>query len=276
MIEDEISRKNSLYWEELCGTHLATVLGIEGVDEDSLKIFDEWYFRMYPYLFDHIPLREMAKKNVLEVGLGFGSVSQKIAESGANYSGLDIASKASWMANHRLALQGLNGKAVVGSVLDAPFPDGSFDYIVTIGCLHHTGDLQKAIDECYRMLRDGGTLVLMLYYAYSARRWYQNPRETSRYLLSELLGYRGVVHRQDTRDRYLYDHNADGEAAPHTDFVSIKSLRKMGSKFSSFTCRIENIMPEPPLGRWIKEREKHLGDRFVRTLGLDIYATLKK
>src|SRR5207244_3095175 len=146
--------------------------------------------------------------------LGYGSLSQKIAESGARYCGLDIALGPVVLVRHRLRQAGLPGRAEEGSILAAPFADESFDRVVTIGCLHHTGDMATAIDECWRLLRPGGSLVAMVYYAYSYRRWAAARLETLRYLGVETLGYRGVVSAVSGRETLDYDHNSAGEAAP--------------------------------------------------------------
>src|SRR5690242_7846649 len=143
-----IEASNIAFWNELCGSHLASVLGIEDDSPLSLKKFDDWFFGFYPYVFDHVPLAELRDQDVLEVGLGYGSLSQKIAESGARYCGLDIAPGPVEMVRHRLRQSGLAGSAEQGSILAAPFHDESFDRIVTIGCLHHTGDMARSLQEC--------------------------------------------------------------------------------------------------------------------------------
>ena len=217
--------ENAAFWNELCGTQFAKSLGVEDNSPASLKKFDDWYFAFYPYLFVHIPFEEMKGKDVLEIGLGYGTVSQRIAETGARYRGLDISPGPVAMANHRLRQNGLEGEARVGTILKAPFPDESFDFVVAIGCLHHTGDLQRAINECRRMLRPGGKLVLMVYYVYSYRRWIELPRQTLGYLGRELLGRRGGMGDGEAAGRAAYDANEAGEAAPHTDWISVRSLR---------------------------------------------------
>lgn len=93
----------------------------------SLKKFDDWYFAFYPYLFVHIPFEDMKGKDVLEIGLGYGTVSQRLAEAGARYRGLDIAPGPVTMVNHRLNQADLEGQAQQGSILQAPFADASFD-----------------------------------------------------------------------------------------------------------------------------------------------------
>ena len=140
--QDEIDAKNAAFWDELCGSQLARQLGITDNSPASLKKFDDWYFDFYPYLYDHIPFAELKGKRVLEVGLGYGTVAQKIAESGAHYHGLDIAAGPVAMAAHRCQLVGAKDAAVrQGSILEPPFDAGSFDWVVAIGCLHHTGDM---------------------------------------------------------------------------------------------------------------------------------------
>ncbi|WP_158412813.1 class I SAM-dependent methyltransferase [Hyphomicrobium nitrativorans] len=270
-----LDEQNIAFWNELCGSNQARVLGIADASPASLKKFDDWFLSFYPYLFLHIPFEELKGKDVLEVGLGYGTIAQRLAESGARYTGLDIASGPVEMANFRIRQAGLEGQAVQGSVLKAPFPDESFDMIVTIGCLHHTGNLQRALDECYRLLRPDGKLMVMLYYAYSYRRWEQARSETLRYWFRERFGYVGPVKPLSDAEKWDYDHNEKGQAAPHTDFVSVRSLRKMTSKFSSFSYRRENINTEPPFQKWSSRREL-LKTKYPGIVGLEIYATLTK
>jgi SAM-dependent methyltransferase len=269
-----IDEKNIDYWDELCGTNQARELGVIDNSPASLGKFDIWFFELYPYLFDHVRLQELADRDVLEIGLGYGSLSQKIAESGARYRGLDIAAGPVEMVRHRLRQAGLPGRAEQGSILAAPFPNESVDCIVTIGCLHHTGNVGRAIAECWRLLRPGGSLVAMVYYAYSYRRWMQAGRQTLNYLWSETSGYRGVVAAQDEREKWDYDHNSDGIVAPHTDFVSVKSLRYFCREFSKFRWKLRNINQEPPFSR--RSRQALLKTRWPNLCGLEIYATAVK
>ena len=178
------------------------------------------------------------------------------------------------MVCHRLRQTALPGDATQGSILNAPFSDNSFDYVVTVGCLHHTGDMRKGIDECRRLLRTGGSLIAMVYYAYSYRRWVQAPRQTLRYLASEILGYRGVVTPTTAQAKWYYDHNRSGAVAPHTDFVSIKSLRNYCRLFSHFQWQRRNIDQEPPFKK--RARQELLATHWPGICGLEIYARAVK
>lgn len=270
-----VDSQNSAFWSELCGTQFAKSLGVTDDSPGSLKKFDDWYFTFYPYLFIHIPFEDMKDKDVLEVGLGYGTVSQRLAEAGARYRGLDIAPGPVAMVNHRLKQAGLDGQGQQGSILQAPFADESFDYVVAIGCLHHTGDLFKAIEECRRVLRPGGKLVFMVYYAYSYRRFYQARRETLNYLLRETFGHRGVVGLSAQVERAAYDSNQAGEGAPHTDWISIRSLRSLCRHYSAFSGQTENIDNGQPFEKSLPRREL-LKTWIPRWFGLDLYATAIK
>jgi 2-polyprenyl-3-methyl-5-hydroxy-6-metoxy-1,4-benzoquinol methylase len=104
--------KNIAFWDELCGNSQARQLGITDSSPRSLEKFDAWYLELYPYLFDHARLQELDRRDVLEIALGYGSLSQRIAESGARYVGLEIAAGPVEMVRHRLRQAGLPGRKI--------------------------------------------------------------------------------------------------------------------------------------------------------------------
>jgi ubiquinone/menaquinone biosynthesis C-methylase UbiE len=175
--QEEINAQNAEFWNTLCGTGLAQTVGIEDGSAESLKKFDEWYMAMYPYLLDRVPVQSMKGKRVLEIGLGYGTLSQKIAAAGAIYSGLDIASGPVAMVNSRMEMSSLNGRAQQGNMLQCPFEDETFDCVVSIGCFHHTGDTQRCLDETLRVLKPGGHAYIMVYNQFSFRQWNNFPAD---------------------------------------------------------------------------------------------------
>ena len=146
-----------------------------------------------------------------------------------------------------MSLNALDGQARQGSILNAPFTDGAFDFVVAIGCYHHTGNLQKALDKSHRVLRRGGSLIFMIYNGLSYRQWHEDWMGT----LRQMLTWRAAAASERMRARY---DTAAGEAAPHTDFVSRARLRRMCRNFSHFRSTIENITNEPPFERWTREQ----------------------
>jgi SAM-dependent methyltransferase len=269
-----IDARNREFWNELCGTQLARSLGVTDDSPASLKRFDDWYFDFYPYLERHIPFESLGSKKVLEVGLGYGTIAQRLVESGAEYTGLDIAAGPIAMASHRIALLRAEdrARAMQGSVLECPAPDGTFDFVVAIGCYHHTGDLQRALDETRRVLKPGGGAMVMIYNAYSYRRWLTAFGETWRYWKWDCTG-EGARATAGERHRARYDTRTDGSAAPETVFTSASHVRRMCRDWTSISVRRENIGAEGLL-RLIPRplASAVLGP----VVGLDLYCRIEK
>jgi hypothetical protein len=87
-------------------------------------------------------------------------------------------------------------------------------------------------------------------------------------------GYRGVANPESEREKWSYDHNSEGLAAPHTDFISIKSLRYFCRDFSKFRWKLRNINQEPPFGKL--SRQQLLNTWWPGLCGLEIYAAAIK
>jgi SAM-dependent methyltransferase len=263
---ENVGDANAAFWNELCGSGLARTLGITDDQPASLARFDRWYFDFYPYLARHIPFVAVAGKRVLEVGLGYGSVAQKLAEAGALYHGLDIAAGPVAMARHRLSLLGITGDVRQGSILDCPWPDAAFDYVIAIGCYHHTGNLERAIAETHRILVPGGSAVIMVYNAYSHRRWLRWPLATARALLAERRGARAPS--ASASERAAYDADSAGNAAPETVFVSTHYLKRALRNWSVVSVAHENADLPGPLRRIPR---RWLLPTVGRWSGLDLY-----
>lgn len=272
--QSEIDKKNSKFWDELCGSQLAKQLGVTDNSPQSLKKFDDWYMEFYPYLYRHIPFNTLKGKKVLEIGLGYGTISQMMAAAGADYSGLDIAAGPVAMVNHRLGQNGLPGKAVQGSVLEAPFADQTFDQAVAIGCLHHTGNLQRALDEVWRVLKPGGRAMVMVYYAYSYRRWVYVPGPTFRQFMADKFGIGSRSSVITDKERAHYDASTkDGGGAPETAFTSGSEMQQLTKRWSKCTVHRENIGQEFVFRTMPREVANRRAGPWV---GLDIYCELIK
>jgi SAM-dependent methyltransferase len=262
--------RNAEFWDELCGTHMARQLGIRDASPGELARFDAAYLGIYPYLLDYFPPERVEGKRVLDVGLGYGTLAEALARMGADYHGLDIAAGPVDMARHRLAsVPGARPEQVQrGSVLELPFPDASFDLVVSIGCLHHTGDLFGAIQEVRRVLRPGGEVVLMVYNRRSLRRLVAAPLAVVRH-----RGHRASA-EEELRGRY--DATVDGTAAPYTDFLTAPELRGLLHGFRNVRVERRNI-DGVPIGRaGATSRSALMVLRVDRLVGLDLYVTARR
>jgi len=268
-ISVDTDRANIQFWNELCGTWLARSLGITDHGLDSLRRFDRAYLRLYPYLLEYVNLTSLAHRRVLEIGLGYGTLGQTDAAAGAEYVGLDLADTPVQMMRQRLQLFRLSGSCLQGSALSLPIASESMDCVISIGCLHHTGDVQRGLDEIHRVLRRGGSAVLMLYNQFSYRHWTRWPIATARALLREHGISVGEAPVTDTQRR-VYDAAASGQGPPETVFLSTGRLRQMLGRFSRVELHKENTDNLLLLPRrwWLRS--------VGRWAGLDIYVRAQK
>jgi SAM-dependent methyltransferase len=262
MSQPAVDTQNATFWDTLCGWNLAQEAGITGRDEDDLHRFDDLYLGFYPYLESYVP-EDFGGKKVLEVGLGYGTLGQLIASRNADYYGADIAEGPVANMRRRLSWLGLpEDHAVQASVLELPFGDETFDWVYSIGCLHHTGDLERSVQEVHRVLVPGGRAVVMLYNRHSLRRL--------RYAVVRALRRRRERSLDDEL-RGVYDAHDSGEAAPRTDFVSRGEVRCLFRDFARVKIDVRNFDGF----RFGLKREWFLSNA-ARVVGLDLYITADK
>lgn len=273
----DIDNKNQSYWNELCGSSLAKHLGVTDSSIPSLLRFDQFYFDYYPYLFNYLPKEKITNKTVLEVGLGYGTMAQYLAQCGADYYGLDIAKNAVAMAQHRLQQNNLQGTFHNGSMLSCPFPDSHFDWVISIGCFHHTGSVSRCVDQTYRVLKPGGRAVIMVYNKFSLRQWVKWPKASTQSLLLQLLGMQ-ALRKASAAESFAYDATTDGlQAAPETEFFSKAQLRTIFKKFNTVTITRENFDDQFKIGYGkrigirLGKRSDYLNNAWSKYLGLDLY-----
>jgi SAM-dependent methyltransferase len=170
---------------------------------------------------------------VLEVGLGYGTLGSRLAYEGAEYLGMDIASNPGSMLKQSFEMLQIPGDAVQDDFLNNNLESDGFDFVVSIGCFHHTGSISSCLNETYRILKPGGIAIVMLYNQYSLARWFRWPLTTFRTLFQ-------VPTQATPAQRKAYDASSDGSAAPVTEFSSAKRVQELFSQFSHIRVRKEN------------------------------------
>ena len=79
---------------------------------------------------------DIQDKLIADVGSGAGMYSRALNEDKARTVCVDLS------FNSLLHCRRLNpeSKIICGSALDLPFPNSTFDHVITMGVLHHTPD----------------------------------------------------------------------------------------------------------------------------------------
>jgi SAM-dependent methyltransferase len=126
---------------------------------------------------------DLKGKLVLDVGCGMGRFADVATRWGAKVVGIDLSAAAEVAARNLADRQFV---AFQSDVFALPFAPGSFDYIYSIGVLHHTPNCEQAVKTLPQYLKPGGRLAVWLYSAYNP--WYR---------FSDL--YRKVTHRLPAR-----------------------------------------------------------------------------
>lgn len=277
----DTDESNKAYWSELSGSRAIYKLKIAQGDPNGAQEFDDWFFWYYPYLDIErfIPWSSLENTQVLEIGLGYGTVGRRIAKTGALYTGVDISpGPTRYLAQ---TLPNVNANVLQSSALCLPFRDNSFDTVISLGCLHHTGNIVLAFSECRRVLKPNGELIVMVYNAFSYKRWMTAPRDTwhRRRKNSDL----NTEKRTDNTGGHWYDRRLDGTAAPQTEFVSRRDLAALLSGFEKVDTSIVNLdnvqdLLPPKLQRrsfdHLHRVLLHLW--FLKYIGLDLYLSAEK
>ena len=91
--------------------------------------------------------RQYVQGELLDVGCGRRPYEKTYFANASHYVGMDYLSDRSC-------------PDVVGSATDIPFPENSFDTVVSTEVLEHVPDPAKAIREMFRVVRPGGYVIL--------------------------------------------------------------------------------------------------------------------
>jgi SAM-dependent methyltransferase len=118
-----------------------TIPDINRVSIENLK----WQIR-YSYA------KSRARGAVLDVACGRGHGSIHFD----TYTGVDISEE-----SVAAAVSSYPGKTfIVGDALDLPFPDSTFDSVVSLETIEHLHEQEAFVKELSRVIKPGGTLIL--------------------------------------------------------------------------------------------------------------------
>ena len=274
MSQERLNELNSEFWSEPCGTNAAINLNLQTTSYEDISKFDSWYSEMYPYLFKYLDSLNIANMSVLEIGVGYGTVSRYLAKRARQLTLLDIAPGALNFVAASLSAHS-NIHFLCKNILEFSTSE-KYDLVVAIGSLHHTGNLEKALNNVEELLVPNGQILVMVYFAFQPRRWVMHPFRTFLELLKtfKYLGNQTLVFTEnDKKLRAKADVNQAGEAAPYTAFSSRKLF--MNRNHIEYDVTLNNFHRVPFLSRLIP-RDFFL-KYFANLGGCDIYALgLKK
>ena len=169
---------------------------------------------------------EVARKldggTVLDVGSGTGFLAIEIAERapGARVVGIDLSREMVRIAGaHARGLD--NVRFRLADAAELPFDESSMDFIVSTGSMHHWRRPVKVFNECFRVLKPGGTgwiydpcpealaedpETARKRYGFLRRRLYSRIARLHGFTLEEFnTRIRTLLDESDCRDHYRMD-----------------------------------------------------------------------
>lgn len=135
-----------------------------GEEWSAFHTFNEYeIFNAGDNYFDIVPSSVLNKSaNVLDVGCGTGRWSYYIADKVDFVECVDPSKAVLAAAN--LLKDKRNTRITQASVDNIPFADNSFDFVFSLGVLHHVPDTKEAVKKCVQKVKHNGHILLYLYY----------------------------------------------------------------------------------------------------------------
>lgn len=117
-----------------------------------------------------VPFDRLPHLDVLEIGVGNGSHAQLLAPHCRSYTGVDVTQYAAISTRRRFDQFRVPGHVARMDAEQMAFADERFDFIWTWGVIHHSADTGRVLTEMRRVLRPGGSVIVMVYHR---SWWYQ-------------------------------------------------------------------------------------------------------
>jgi len=106
-------------------------------------------------VFETLIREDLKEKYLLDAGCGTGWFSKKAVEKGAKVVSLDVGEN---VLNE--VAKKVDSERIVGSIMELPFSDETFDIVVSSEVIEHTPNPRKSFEELARVLKKNGVLAL--------------------------------------------------------------------------------------------------------------------
>ncbi|MEA5616502.1 methyltransferase domain-containing protein [Cronbergia sp. UHCC 0137] len=157
-------------WEQIWGEHMHHgYYGAEGKDKKERR---QAQIDLIEELLSWAGVT--GAEDILDVGCGIGGSSLHLAAKfGANATGITLSPVQAARATERSREANLSQRTnfLVANAQEMPFNDNSFDLVWSLESGEHMPDKTKFLQECYRVLKPGGTLIMVT--------WCHRPTDTS-------------------------------------------------------------------------------------------------
>jgi len=157
-----------LYWigrQQRARTRIPATGGIE--EPAAARLYNRVtrmpHLRCLQRYFAGYAVRGRQNARVLDVGCGSGQLAIALARRRQvrAVTGIDVSDTQLHLARENAERVGVNANFLVADAAELPFPDASFDVVVSTLSLHHWERPEQALREIRRVLAPGGSLLLL-------------------------------------------------------------------------------------------------------------------
>jgi SAM-dependent methyltransferase len=146
----------------------------ENIDKKVVGQFGDEWLKFYEYddeviekvgkEYFNILNNEMvnAETYALDIGCGTGRWTKYLSKRVKFIEAVDPSDAV--FAADKLLGDIANVRLSQASIETLPFADETFDFVMSVGVLHHIPDTQKALNDCVQKLKKGGYFYVYLYY----------------------------------------------------------------------------------------------------------------
>ncbi len=118
--------------------------------------------RLYQRVIEDLTPVRLVEGKVLDAGTGPGTLAREIARSlpRVQVYSIDLSEDMIRLAREHAKREQLEERVHfdIGNVAHLPYPDRSFDLVVSTISMHHWYELEQPLRDLYRVLRPGGRL----------------------------------------------------------------------------------------------------------------------
>jgi len=226
------------------------------------RMYQEWEDNFLAYMAPHAP-QFFQGKLVLDAGCGSGRHAYYSARFGAEVWAVDLSDA---VETARKNTESLPVHVIQADLLDLPFAEDSFDFVYSIGVLHHLPNPEAGFRNILRYLKPGGEIQIYLY-------WKPEGQPVKRVLLALVNSLRHFTTRLPHRVLYALSYPLAAAAFvgfvwPYRILSRIPGLKSIGERlpmkqysnypfqvcvndqFDRFSAPIENRYTEAEVRQW--------------------------
>jgi tocopherol O-methyltransferase len=148
-------------WENIWGEHMHH--GYYGVDGKKKLDRRQAQIDLIEELLRWSGYSSPENPKIIDIGCGIGGSSLYLAEKlQGDAVGITLSPVQANRAQERATAADLSETTTfkVANALDIPYPDNTFDLVWTLESGEHMPDKDKFLQECYRVLKPGGRMIL--------------------------------------------------------------------------------------------------------------------